>query len=141
MTSITYITAPDLLNKLRSSSPPIVVDVRDEDRAGGHIKRSLHIPASDFKRAASSYFNVWRDKPEIVFHCMMSQMRGPSCARTLATIIDEAAKTEGEDTTHLPKISILEGGFRDFARHYSRENEDIFEDFDERLHGFGWERD
>lgn len=139
MSAISYISVKDLSAKLRAGEPVVVVDVRDDDRAGGHIKGSTHVPAYDFKRAVPHFLSLWAAKDAVVFHCMMSQMRGPSCARAFANAAEEAAKTSNVDK--MPQVMILEGGFREFARSFSEESKDLFEDYQPELYDAVWERD
>ena len=60
-----------------------VVDVRDEDFYGGHIKGSLNIPAGEFNEDAG-VDNAIDQLPKAVntcvVHCMLSQVRGPRSA-------------------------------------------------------------
>lgn len=140
MNAVTYITPEALVTLLRNpTSNIIVVDVRNDDRAGGHIRNSVHIPAQQFKNSTSHYYHAWRDKDAIIFHCMVSQMRGPSCAMAMARTADQEQGQDGGEKG--PKIQVLQGGFSAFAMLFSKENEDLFEDFDTKLHGDGWERD
>lgn len=139
MSAISYISVKDLSAKLRAGGPVVVVDVRDDDRAGGHIKGSTHVPANDFKRAMPHFLSLWATKDAVVFHCMMSQMRGPSCARAFANEAEDAVKRGEIDK--MPQVMVLEGGFREFARNFSEESKDLFEDFQPKLYDAGWERD
>lgn len=56
-----------------------VVDVRESDYVGGHIKGCYHYPAGSFETS----FGELQDKlvkneiNDVVFHCMLSQARGP----------------------------------------------------------------
>ena len=127
----TYITAEKLIEKLRTDKPPKVIDVREEDRKGGHIKHSIHIPAPVFRASPSQAIPLVKDAELVVVHCMYSQVRGPSCAALLAAALDSAvAKKEVEGN---PQVTVLEGGFAGMLR--NREgNEDLFQEFDGRYH-------
>ncbi|KAK3059264.1 hypothetical protein LTS18_011267, partial [Coniosporium uncinatum] len=66
---------------LPSSSCPIaVIDVRDSDYIGGHIRGSRHTPSNTLDHAIPELVRTLRDKETVVFHCTMSQQRGPSAA-------------------------------------------------------------
>lgn len=109
----------ELARLLRAGEPVTVVDVRDSDRAGGHVKGSLHIPAADFTENAKRYAEEFKGR-KVVFHCMFSQVRGPTCAGALT----RAAKSVRADER--PVAFVLVGGFRSLAAERAR-YEDIIE--------------
>ena len=78
-----YITANELYTLLqtnnRSTSPVIVIDVRDEDIEGGQIKSAINIPCSDFLDNVERYAEKYKEADLVVFHCALSQVRGPKC--------------------------------------------------------------
>lgn len=139
MSAFSYISAKDLSTKLRDGASVTVVDVRDEDRAGGHIRGSVHVPAHEFQREVPRFLSQSATKEAVVFHCMMSQMRGPRCALAFAKAVEDAVKKG--DMVEVPQVLILEGGFREFARSYSKATKDLFEDFQPSHYGSTWERD
>jgi len=117
-------------NGAASTSRVLVVDVRDEDRYGGHIAGSLHVPSSEFFErtqdiiqhieAASKEGGQPVDK--IVFHCMMSQQRGPKCARIMAEAVAASSSSHSSSpsstsSSSFPSIHILEGGFSGWVRY------------------------
>jgi len=53
----------------------VVVDVRDDDRAGGHIKDSINLPSQDFLMSVDQLVSDTKDVPLVVFHCSLSQVR------------------------------------------------------------------
>ena len=99
-----------------------VVDVRDSDRAGGHIKGSHHLPSESFLSNIDEYAVKWPKDSKIVFHCMMSQIRGPRCARAFARACKQH---RGDDA---PTVYILDQGFRYIAANHGSFS-DIVEDF------------
>lgn len=74
-----------LLEDPHSRSRILVLDVRDEDFSGGHIRGCINIPSYDL----SSEHNLDRfiatkltdDVESVIVHCYLSQQRGPTCAR------------------------------------------------------------
>jgi len=56
------------------------VDVRDDDHIGGHIKHSIHAPSSTLDHKIPELVRKLKDKETVVFHCALSQQRGPSAA-------------------------------------------------------------
>lgn len=57
-----------------------VIDVRDNDHVGGHIYRSTHVPSSELEHRIPEILRTLHDKEIVVFHCALSQQRGPSAA-------------------------------------------------------------
>lgn len=63
----------------------------------------------------------------VVFHCMLSQIRGPKSAMRFAARLAAL----GRDS---PSVHVLQGGFRSFSNlHNSRP--ELFEDFDSSVWG------
>lgn len=133
MRPIGTISSGRLISKLQEGAPLAVVDVRDDDRAGGHIKGSIHVPSHDFRRRLPSLLIELKSKEAVVFHCMMSQRRGPSCASAFAKSLDDAAERHAIGT--IPDVLLLEGGFMAFARHYSEETKTLYEHFQRSEYG------
>jgi len=64
-----------------TTAPTIaVVDVRDADHVGGHISNSMHVPSSSLDYRIPELIRKLADKQIVVFHCALSQQRGPSAA-------------------------------------------------------------
>ena len=57
-----------------------VIDVRDDDHVGGHISNSTHVPSSSLDYRIPELVRKLVDKQTVVFHCALSQQRGPSAA-------------------------------------------------------------
>lgn len=113
-------SALELAQLLRSDATRdgvVVVDVRDLDRAGGHIRGSVNIHADDFVRNASKHSAEWKGK-KVVFHCMYSQQRGPRCARAFAQVASPETQ-----------VFVLVGGFRTMAA--QPQCKDVLEGFQE----------
>ena len=53
----------------------IVVDVRDDDYAGGNIKGSLNQPSSKFLMNVDGLVKQTKEVPLVIFHCALSQVR------------------------------------------------------------------
>ncbi|KAM7255138.1 hypothetical protein ACFE04_020379 [Oxalis oulophora] len=108
--SISYITGSQLLS-LRT--PPLnknniaIIDVRDDERSyDGHIAGSLHYASSTFTDNISNLLRHVNDKDTLVFHCALSQVRGPKCARRFANYLEEL-----KDNAGIKNIMVLERGF------------------------------
>lgn len=57
-----------------------IIDVRDEDHIGGHIRSSIHAPSRTLDYKTPELARKLKDKDIVVFHCALSQQRGPSAA-------------------------------------------------------------
>jgi len=99
-----------------------VVDVRDDDfRQGGHITGAINIPSSRWGEPdiqESLYQNLTRElrAEVVVFHCMKSQVRGPSAAKNFFRWLmfkKDAAPLE---------VCVLAGGFEGWHREYKHES-------------------
>ncbi|KAK4432476.1 Dual specificity phosphatase Cdc25 [Sesamum alatum] len=103
--SITYITGSQLLS-LRTRPNIAIVDVRDDERSyDGHIAGSLHFASGTFLDKLPSLVEATKDKDTLVFHCALSQVRGPKCARRFAEYLADA-KDMG-----MKNIMVLERGY------------------------------
>ena len=50
------------------------------DHIGGHIRTSIHAPSSTLDYKIPELVRKLKDKETVVFHCALSQQRGPSAA-------------------------------------------------------------
>ena len=57
-----------------------IIDVRDSDHIGGHIATSMHVASSTLDYAMPQLVRTLRETDVVVFHCMLSQQRGPGAA-------------------------------------------------------------
>jgi Cdc25 family phosphatase len=73
----------ELANIIRSDKVPnrdyLVVDVRDDDYAGGNIKNAVNIPSREFLTGVDNLVWETADVKVMVFHCALSQMRCVQC--------------------------------------------------------------
>lgn len=53
----------------------LVVDVRDDDYAGGNIKGCLNQPSRDFMLTVNGLVKQTKEIPIVIFHCALSQVR------------------------------------------------------------------
>jgi len=71
MRPIGYLSGSELSTLLEqpdAASAVRVVDVRDSDFEGGHIRGATHIPAHQFLANAGAYATRWRGEQRVVFH-------------------------------------------------------------------------
>ncbi|KAL8669513.1 MAG: hypothetical protein Q9168_005890 [Polycauliona sp. 1 TL-2023] len=69
-----------LLLSPTTSATIAVIDVRDSDHAGGHIRSSIHVPFTSLDHRLPELVRTLRGKEKVVFHCALSQQRGPGAA-------------------------------------------------------------
>ncbi|KAF2748635.1 Rhodanese-like protein [Sporormia fimetaria CBS 119925] len=141
-------------NSTPTSNPDLenlaIIDVRDSDHIGGHILGSRWVPSSSLDAKIPELVRELQDKETVVFHCALSQQRGPSAAlrylRERERLINGSegeAVREGGDTDEGEKevegrkgrkkqeVVVLDGGFVKWQEVYGE---------DERLTE-GWRKD
>ncbi|KKY35893.1 putative cdc25 family phosphatase ibp1 [Diaporthe ampelina] len=90
----------ELLALKASDNSVAVIDVRDGDHIGGHIKGSRWVPSHQFDEWLPTLLRQLEDTKTVVFHCALSKQRGPSAA--LRYIREREAKF-GEDSVAAPE--------------------------------------
>jgi rhodanese-related sulfurtransferase len=80
------------------SSKVAIVDVRDDDHVGGHIRSSIHVPTSILDHRTTEIVDSLADKEIVVFHCYLSQQRGPGAALKYLRERDSKIKNRGSET-------------------------------------------
>jgi rhodanese-related sulfurtransferase len=84
ITSLQRITRESLASRLLTSSPSdpslAIIDVRDSDYIGGHIRGCTNVPSPSLDYRLPELVRSLRDKQTVVFHCALSQQRGPGAA-------------------------------------------------------------
>jgi len=108
--AVQYIS-PDELAELILEGPEDeprahVIDVRDEDFAGGHIPNAKHVPSASFATQVGYLAQELAGSSSLlVFHCMFSQQRGPSCANCFVRHVAD------HDPNWQCDVRVLSGGF------------------------------
>ncbi|CAE6493280.1 unnamed protein product [Rhizoctonia solani] len=116
MTSFHYISPTELSELMKSGKKPMkdyaIIDVRDDDFIGGNIVGCIQAPSLKFLETVDNLVSKTKDVPIIIFHCTLSQLRGPKAA----TIYDETRTNMSEPGGSLPpqEIHVLQGGFAGF---------------------------
>ena len=100
-----------------------VVDVRDSDYAGGHIKGCYHYPANEFASLLPDLrMKLEENKIEnVVFHCALSQARGPKAALLFLRTAEDAPPKTGLESRNV-NVYVMEGGFTSWARKYGEDS-------------------
>ena len=138
-----------------------VIDVRDSDHIGGHIRGSTWIPSSQLDYKMPELLRTLRDKEVVVFHCALSQQRGPSAAlrylrekerlvpgaelESRGEIREEGAgqseeiSDEGmnEGTGKKQRVYVLRGGFTEWQEKYG-EDRTLTEGYQKDIWEFGY---
>ncbi|KAF6755882.1 Rhodanese-like domain-containing protein [Ephemerocybe angulata] len=109
----------------------LVVDVRDDDFAGGNIVGARNHPANKFMLSVPGLVKETKDLPLVVFHCALSQIRGPKAAR----IYEETRKNLFPDATG--EIVVLREGFTKFQSLY-KDDPTLVEKWDEHYWSSEW---
>ncbi|KAI1326125.1 Rhodanese-like protein [Xylariaceae sp. FL0255] len=76
-------TGTDTAAAIADSEDPTrvaIVDVRDDDYIGGHIRSSMHFASQSLDATMPTLLRKLADKETVVFHCALSQQRGPAAA-------------------------------------------------------------
>jgi rhodanese-related sulfurtransferase len=124
--SLPRITHHELSNHVLAEHPSLaIIDVRDSDFIGGHIRGCKNVPAPTLDWKMPELVRELKQKEVVVFHCALSQQRGPSAALKylrernrlfpgLGRKTDESGET-GEsaekEVKKEQKVYVLDGGF------------------------------
>lgn len=115
LSSLSYISREELAEKLRNSpsAPSLpsniaIIDVRDSDHIGGHIRGSTWVPSHELDYKTPELVRNLKDKDTVVFHCALSQQRGPSAA--LRYLREKQRPDPGSSTVAKDGEEIKEGG-------------------------------
>ena len=73
------------MSKLRNQQNMVVVDLRGEDRASGHIAGTVHVPAMDLLKEIQKFVEMFSDQPIVAFLCQYSAHRAPTAAGWIVT--------------------------------------------------------
>lgn len=101
-----------------------VVDVRDDDHLGGHIKSSVHVPSLSLDHRIPEIVRTMAAKETVVFHCALSQQRGPAAAlRYVREREKKMKKGKVEKDAGPPRIGIRNGAVQKISSQASKEQE------------------
>ncbi|KIL95397.1 hypothetical protein FAVG1_00134 [Fusarium avenaceum] len=113
-----------IIEEVNATDPTFaIIDVRDNDYIGGHIKGSTNIPAHTLEAMMPTLVRRLKDKKTVVFHCALSQQRGPTAALKYLRERDGLLRSMGED----PKgesgqdVLVLDRGFSGWQEVYGED--------------------
>lgn len=92
-----------------------VLDVRDYDFEGGHVRGCVHVPASSFYRDedVDRFIASLPDSVDhVIVHCFFSMQRGPFTASRIAQRL-RAGAGRGD-----VRVDVLKGGWRAAAKEF-----------------------
>ena len=99
LSSLKFVTpttvAQSLLNPTEKAKIAII-DVRDSDHVGGNINGSQWVPEHQVDTKMPELLRTLKDKEKVIFHCMLSQQRGPKAALAYANAKQRADKEAQE---------------------------------------------
>lgn len=134
LADIKYISARTLRQWFRDGRGPLgkvaVVDVRDSDFMGGHIRGCLHFPSGELPDRMPELQKqiLDMDARDVVFHCALSQVRGP-----LSTLKFLRANAAGlDDRLKVLRVYVLKGGFTRWQQDYGEDSE-VTEGYNKQL--------
>ncbi|KTW29625.1 phosphatase YCH1 [Pneumocystis jirovecii RU7] len=142
MQSLEYLEPERLSLKLKNSENKeklVIVDVREEDFIGGHIKGALHIPSYQLPSDILNLVQKTRNAKEVVFYCSLSQKRyrGPAGAKLFLETQKVQQNTENLQKKELPNVYVLRGGFSEWQKKYG-EDEKLTEGYNKELWKEKW---
>lgn len=133
--SLPFISREKLADLVRSKSPSLaIIDVRDNDYIGGHILNCTNVPVHQHDYRMPELVRTLRDKDTVVFHCALSQQRGPSSA---LRYLRERERMDGEGVGERQKVYVLEGGFVRWQEVYG-EDKELTEGYKKDIWEFGY---
>ncbi|KAK7690294.1 hypothetical protein QCA50_006951 [Cerrena zonata] len=137
-----YITPDELAAIIKSEKVPakdyFIVDVRDDDWRGGNIKGSQNTPSSEFYAKVDALVEQTKDVPMVIFHCALSQVRGPKAARIYAqTRLIRLGENEEETEDKPHEVYVLRGGFSDFQAKF-KDDPELVENWEKDVWGAKW---
>ncbi|KAK3940299.1 phosphoprotein phosphatase [Diplogelasinospora grovesii] len=131
-----------ILAQKTTGDPAIaIIDVRDDDYIGGHIKGAKNFPSRTLDVMMPTLVRQLQNKETVVFHCALSQQRGPSAAlrymreRERMFPASETKLVAGDKTEQKPaeqKVYVLDRGFVGWQEEYG-EDERLTEGYRKEL--------
>ncbi|KAK5138143.1 hypothetical protein LTR08_004838 [Meristemomyces frigidus] len=131
MSSVTVGTLPrisreKLAEMVRAKQPGFtIIDVRDSDFIGGHILGCKNVPVHTHDYKMPELVRTLADQDAVVFHCALSQQRGPASALRYLREREKMSKNgqlAGSDGVKQGQtVYVLEGGFTQWQEIYGED--------------------
>ncbi|KAG2142416.1 S-adenosyl-L-methionine-dependent methyltransferase [Suillus clintonianus] len=81
-----------------------IIDVRENDRVGGHVLGSVQWRADEFAGSLDKFYDEYGKTEQVIFYCGSSKGRGSRCAAWYQDYLNGKGHTES-------KACVLEGGY------------------------------
>lgn len=107
-----------------------------QDYLGGHIKGSTNVPIHQLDAMMPTLLRRLRDKKTVVFHCMLSQQRGPGAALRYIREREDNLRAQGGTPKDKQVVYVLDLGFSGWQQTYA-EDERLTEGYRKELWGDG----
>lgn len=116
----------------------VVVDVRESDYVGGHIRGCYHYPAADFHSTMDELQDRLMENgvEDVVFHCALSQARGPKSALRFLRATNDIYEPKKKEALAGINVWVLQGGFTKWQEEYG-DDLDVTEAYDKDIWRFG----
>ncbi|KAF2864422.1 Rhodanese-like protein [Piedraia hortae CBS 480.64] len=120
-----------LAQLVRAKKPGLaIIDVRDSDYIGGHIVGCRNVPVNTHDYRIPELVRTLKDDDTVVFHCSLSQQRGPASAlrylRERDCMVENGKvgkRSDGADVRAAQKVYLLDGGFTKWQEIYGEDAE------------------
>jgi rhodanese-related sulfurtransferase len=126
---------------ITADGPLAIVDVRDSDYIGGHIRGCINTPSTSLDWKMPELVRQLKEKETVVFHCALSQQRGPSAAlsylRERDRLVPSNKENGNEDQEQKQQVYVLDGGFVKWQEKYG-EDERLTEGYQKDVWEFGY---
>lgn len=115
--SLPRISREKLAGFIQAKKPGVtVIDVRDSDYIGGHIVGCQNVPVHTHDYRMPELVRTLKDQDTVIFHCALSQQRGPSSAlkylRERERLNNKGELGIADDGSDRKQhVYVLEGGF------------------------------
>jgi rhodanese-related sulfurtransferase len=140
LSNLQYISRETLAQQMQTSPTgalprtTAIIDVRDSDHIGGHIRGSTWIPSNELDYKTAELVRTLADKDVVIFHCALSQQRGPSAA---LRYLREKERLGGEGDGGVQRVYVLRGGFTEWQEKYG-EDKALTEGYQKDIWEFGY---
>ncbi|KAF8843850.1 NAD(P)-binding protein [Paxillus ammoniavirescens] len=95
----------------------VVIDVRRNDRGGGHVRGSVQCPAQTFYNDLPEFHENYKNTKQVIFYCGSSNGRGPRCANWYQDYLNGQGNSQS-------KAFVMTGGIKKWLSMY-KEQEDL----------------
>lgn len=107
---------------------------KQKDHIGGHIRGSLHFASHSLDATMPTLRRRLEGRRAVVFHCALSQQRGPSAALRYLREVEAEGKGQGQGQQ---KVYVLDRGFTGWQELYG-EDERLTEGYRKEIWESGW---